>query len=99
MGGGGASWVDGFAGVYCFGSSDWEGQGPFDSLEEALNASESFSMATHGASIDSDQLSKAALLRIASSICPDDGSIYVNGTKYVHGKSKLKVCRDEEPTG
>jgi hypothetical protein len=89
MGSSGASWVDGFAGVYWFGSSDWEGQGPFDSVDGALSASSSFDMATYDASLRSDALGEADLLRMAASICPHDGEIYVNGTAYRHGDDGL----------
>lgn len=96
MGGCGASWVDGYAGVYCFGSSDWEAQGPFDSVDGALCASSSFEMATYDASLQSDTLSEARLLSIGWSICPYDGTIYVNGAAYRRGEDELVPADDDE---
>ena len=96
MGGDGASWILGFADVYWFCSSDWENQGPFESLGNALDASSSFSMATENASLKSSHVSDDTLLSIAESVCPYDSTIYVNGTEYRHGEDGLVSTEDDE---
>ena len=94
MGGCGASWIDGFADVYWFGSSDWEGQGPFESISAALGASSSFDTATYGAWLRSEVVDDAQLLSIGASICPHDGDIYINSTRYRHGEDGLEERDD-----
>lgn len=94
MGSSGASWIHELAGIYMFSSSDWPAAGPFDSLQEALDGNDSFSMATYNASLDSACLSEAKLRKLALAVVTEDGPVCVNGTDYVLVGRKL--CPVEE---
>jgi len=89
MGSSGASWIHELAGVYVFSSSDWPAAGPFDSLQEALDGNESFSMTTANAAIDSAYLSEDRLRKLAQAVVPDDGPVWVNGKEHVLVGRKL----------
>lgn len=84
-------------GVIIFRSSDYSPNGPFDSLDEALVACETFSTVTTDAELDSDTVPLEKLLRIAHDIVPwdENGTIRINGQQYVADNGVLRPVEED----
>jgi len=79
----GAIWVNRWKGLYFCTSSDYDPEGPFESLDEALGM-EWFYTATSNPEINSEALPLKKLLGIGRRLVSEDGDeIYINGTRYV----------------
>lgn len=89
-GGSGAVWVQELAGVCMVCSSDYDPEGPFDSIEEALYC-DCFCTTTSRAEVDSDHLDTEQLLEIASAVYDweNGGDILINGRRYRGDGDKL----------
>lgn len=92
----GSSRVCEVSGVYVCSSTDWEPTGPSTSLLDVLSDSETFQTRTNSASLDSSELSTEQMLKIARSVCPEEGTIRVNGDKYGWSGRKLALIEEQK---
>ena len=97
-GGDGAIWITESAGVYLVSSSDYEDQGPFETLDEALDC-ECFSVTTSNPSVESRVLPLDALLSIARRVVDweNEGSVWINNEEYVASGEELRRANQEGP--
>lgn len=82
------------SGVYVCTSTDWEPTGPSTSLSDILSDSETFQTITSMASLDSSEISMKQMLKLARCVCPESGTIKINGDKYGWRGSKLVLVED-----
>jgi hypothetical protein len=88
-GGSGFIWVTKWNDFFFFGSSDYDDDGPYDSLEETLE-DERFHVGTAEPSITSESLSLPELLRLASDLVSNEGdSVIINDQGYTMTDGKL----------
>ncbi len=101
----GGHWITLWQGLYFVGSSDFEDEGPFETLEEALKL-EMFQGPTPNPSLRSEVLSLAELLRLGTRFVSEEeeeeegggggeAEIYINDVRYVLQDDEL-VRSDEE---
>ncbi len=92
----GATWISTFEGVYIVTSTDYSAQGPFESLEEALDC-DCFGVTTANPGISSDELPLEKLLKIAAGVVDweNEGEIWINSDKYFARNGEL-VREDAE---
>ena len=92
----GAVWISELEGVYIVRPSDYDDEGPFGSLDEALE-SECFSTTTANPELDSDVIPLAELLKIAEGVVDweNDGEIWINSVKYVVKDDDLVEAESE----
>ncbi|MFM7162784.1 MAG: hypothetical protein ACKO3P_20735 [Planctomycetaceae bacterium] len=90
----GGVWINAVEDVFVAASSDMDDIGPFASLDEALNCDEVLGSPPNP-EISSDVLPLKELLDIAASLAggSDDGTIYVNDTKYRLRRGRLVKAR------
>ena len=97
--GSGANFIWEWNGLYFYDSTDFEAEGPFDSLEEALSNSEfSFSSGSQiSCDCETDEEQKAMAERLIGR--EDDGAdIWINGVKFmVQAGAVVKVEPKREP--
>ncbi|MFM1769023.1 MAG: hypothetical protein RJA22_1552 [Verrucomicrobiota bacterium] len=88
-GGSGAIWINEFKGFYFCTSSDYDPEGPFESLDDAL-ACEWFHTPTPNPEITCQKLPLNELLAIASSLVSEEGEeVYINSERYVLEEDEL----------
>jgi len=80
----GAAWVSELEGVFFVTSSDYEAEGPFDTLDEALTC-ECFGTVTESPELDSETLPLEQLLEIAHGVVDweNEGDIWINSRRFV----------------
>lgn len=61
----GAIWISELGGIYIVTSSDYDDEGPFESLDEAINQSDQFGVVTANPELDSDVLTLQRLKKIS----------------------------------
>ncbi len=86
----GANYLSEWNGLYFFSSSDYDDEGPFDTVKEALEELEYFNLAcTPKPELSSEILSLDRLLEIGRDLVNDEGDeVYINDTLFVlaHGQ-------------
>lgn len=87
----GAVWVTEYAGLYLVTSSDYEPEGPFATLDDALLC-DLFMVTTSNPELSSTVLTTEKLLRIASGVVDNDngGTIWINGEEFIADGTGLK---------
>jgi hypothetical protein len=87
----GAVWVTEYAGLYLVTSSDYEPEGPFATLGDALLC-DLFMVTTSNPELSSATLTTEELLRIGSGVVDyeDGGTIWINGEAFVADGTGLK---------
>lgn len=97
-GGSGAIWVICWQGLYFCTSSDDDSEGPFESLDEALQV-EWFSNPSFRPEIDSEVIPLKRLKRIALGLLGEDGGhVFIRGKPYVTKAGVLVPCPDDDPS-
>lgn len=92
----GAIWVKEWMGFYFCSSSDYDDEGPFQSLDEALEM-EWFSTDTSNPELDSDVLPLEQLLGIGRGLVSEEmNEIYINGSLYHLEGGELVKSKTEE---
>lgn len=88
-GGSGAIWITCWEDLYFCSSSDYDSEGPFDSLDEALQV-DWFSNGTSSPELASEVLPLAQLKNIALGLLEGDGEqACINGDSYISEDGKL----------
>lgn len=86
---GGANWITEWGGLYFFSSSDYDEEGPFNSLKAAIS-DERFWMQTPEAELDSDVVPLPKLLEMGKALAGEEGNeVAINGKMYVLLKDNL----------
>jgi hypothetical protein len=98
-GGSGAAYVTEWKGLYFVTSSDFDDEGPFSSLEDALKL-EYFSGPTPKPELSSSVLSKAKLKEMAHSLVTNEGNrVTINDERFVLRNGKLRSERVDSRRG
>jgi hypothetical protein len=92
----GAIWVEEFKGLYFCTSTDFDSEGPFQSLDGALDC-EFFHTSTPNPSITSDKLPLKRLLSIGAGLVSEEGEeISINSDRYVLEGDELVRVKETE---
>lgn len=87
--GGGGMWVTEWLGLFFMSSSDFDSEGPFETLEALLEL-DWFHVAAYRPSLTSKSLPLSKLLAIARDLVDEEGDgILINGARYVLTNEKL----------
>ena len=87
--GGGGLWVTEWLGLFFMSSSDFDSEGPFETLDDLLKL-DWFHVAAYRPSLTSKSISVPELLAIALDLVGEEGDgILINGARYVLKKGKL----------
>jgi hypothetical protein len=78
----GANWISEWEQLYFVTSTEYEAEGPFVTLKEALS-DERFSLQISEPEICSKVLPMAALLEIGKAVASEGEAVFINGTRYV----------------
>jgi hypothetical protein len=81
----GAIWISELGGIYIVTSRDYDDQGPFGSLDEAINQSDQFGVVTANPELDSDVLTLQRLKKLARQVVDweNDGDIWINSAVFI----------------
>lgn len=94
----GAVWIQRWRGFYFIKSSDYEPEGPFDSVDEALGH-DAFSTTTYRPELNSETLPLKTLLEVGMGLINEEGDeIWINRERYVLTGGELVAGDTSEST-